>query len=155
MIIRRESEKQLKEYWGRRFPEQEQLTDRFSKVGLLLKDTNLAADVLVCACSLMVERRTIYEVHQAIDAYRRECIKSPFGESFFEELKVTIAELERGGMRSQAQRLRKLSQGIAKMQNETEWEKHWGREADRKRISAIKDEPFLPQRGQRNPWRGK
>lgn len=147
MIIRRLSEKRLKEYWERRLPKQKQQIERFSTVGLLPQDISLKEVELVCACSLMIERKTIHEVFQAIDRYRDESTKTPFEEGFFSEVRETLVEMERRGMRSQARRLRKIGQGIAQMQNETEWVLHWRKESERRKISAIKDEPFLPQRG--------
>ena len=141
------AEKRLKDYWNRRLPGSEDQIERFAKVGLLPQDTNLSTVELVCACSLMLEKATIFEALGKIDRYRVESIAEPFGAEFYNLLADEIVEMERMGMRSMARKLRKFGHQMAMDQKEIAWSKQWQKETTEKDVSAIKDEPFLPQRG--------
>jgi hypothetical protein len=147
MKIQKQSDKRLERFWGIRLPNREKLFERFKRVGLLPQDYKLNPLELVCVCSLMVEYKTIYDVYQSIDRLKNESIESKFGEAFFKQMKETTAEMEMAGMRAQARKLRKVGQGMASIQGEETWQTNWKREAIEKQVSAIKDEPFLPQKG--------
>ena len=77
------AERRLKDYWNRRLPGSEDQIERFTKVGLVPQDTDLSALELVCVCSLMLERATIFETLGKIDRYRIESIGEPFGSEFY------------------------------------------------------------------------
>ena len=141
------SKNRLNAFWIRKLPLHEDQFIRFSKTGLLPQDFNLSDLEIICALSIMSERKTIHEVLQAVDQFRNETTISRFNEAFLEKIQATIEELESKGLRSHARNLTKLGHGIARMQNQSSWETHWSGELDKKRISAIKDEPFLPQKG--------
>ncbi len=147
MRIQKLSKKRLHRFWEIRLPNQEQLLERFTSIGLLPQDYNLSPLELVCACSLMLEHKTIYDTCQSIDQLKNESVESKFDDAFFHQLEDTISEMEMAGMRIQARKLRKLGQGLASAQGNGSWQPHWKKEINTKLISAIKDEPFLPQQG--------
>ena len=107
MIIKRLSMNRLKEYWMRRLPDRESEIERFSMIGLTHQDHKLAKLEIICACSLMLESKTPYEVNQALDRLRNESTTLFFDELFFDEIDKTIAGMERAGMRSEARKLRR------------------------------------------------
>jgi hypothetical protein len=141
------SKKHLHRFWGSRLPNQEQLFERFTRIGLLPQDFKLTHLELVCACSLMLEHKTLYDVYQSIEHLNNECTKSKFDDAFFHHLEEIISEMDMVGMRVQARKLRKLGQGIASTQRKISWQSYWKKEADKKLVSSIRDEPFLPQQG--------
>jgi len=147
MSFLKRSEKRLNKYWTRKLPSQEKNLPRYAKTGLLPQDHHLSNLEIICAISMMAENKTIHEVHRAIELFRNESTEEQIDDPFLEKLQETIEELDGGGMRSQARKLRKIGHGIATMQNNSVWETHWSGEIDKKRSSAIKDEPFLPQKG--------
>ena len=147
MIIQRLSEKRLKKYWSLQLPHMENSFGRFVEAGLLPQDWRLTDREIVCACSLMLERQNLHNVHQAIYHFCNECSERNLSECFFLELQNTISDLDRKGLREQSRKLRKLGQVIATMNRTSEWGAFWGKELDQMRASAIIDEPFLPQKG--------
>ena len=147
MSIRKLSQKRLVRFWGIRLPGQDQLFKRFTRSGLLPQDCSLTPLELVCACSFMLDTKTIFDVFQSIDRLNNECIEPRFEDVFFQRLNETISEMENAGMRDQPRKLRKLGQGLAALQRKGSWQSDWEKETDRKLGSTIKDEPFLPQRG--------
>ena len=147
MEIPKLSRERVKRFWLARLPGQEALVMRFASAGVLPQDHGLALLELVCACSLMVESRTVYAALQAVERLENDSIELVFGEPFFVQLQQSLAEMQRAGLRAQARRLRKLGQGIAVMQDQGEWAARWRAEMGQNLVSAIKDEPFLPQQG--------
>jgi hypothetical protein len=120
--------------------------ERFVTIGLSTQDFKLAPLELVCACSLMLESKANYDLLRSLDMLRRESTEVLLDEAFFQQLDETIQDLEMSGLHDQARKLRKLGQEIVFMQHETNWQARWGDESDKRLTSAIKDEPFLPQR---------
>ena len=147
MIIQRLSEKRLKKYWSLKLPHMENSFGRFAEIGLFPQDWQLTDREIVCACSLMLERKDLHNVHQAFYHFCNECSERNLSESFFLELQNTISDLDRNGLRDQSRKLRKLGQGVATMIKDNAWGASWGKELDQMRASAIIDEPFLPQKG--------
>jgi len=141
------ADKGLYRFWKTRLPEQEDLFARFMQVGITPQDHHLGPIELVCACSLMLETRTIYDVYRSIDRLNNESIEPKVDEEFFIQLNGTIADMERAGLRSQARELRKLGQGLATAQRNPTWQSQWKEESEGVTSAAIKDEPFLPQKG--------
>lgn len=137
----------LYRFWKTRTPGQEDLLERFLRIGITPQDHPLGPLELVCACSLMLETRTTYAVYQSIDWLNNESIENRVDEEFFIQLDETIADLERAGLRAQARKLRKLGQGLASTQRNPTWQSRWEKETRGVASAAIKDEPFLPQRG--------
>jgi hypothetical protein len=137
--------KRLFRFWIIRLPNQEQLLERFLRVGLIPQDHNLSRLKLVSACSLMLEKRTIYDVYQSINRLNNESTETMLDDEFFARLDEITSELEMSGMRIHSRKLRKFGQGLASAQRKPAWESYWKKETDRKMLSAIKDEPFLPQ----------
>ena len=147
MIIQRLSEKRLKKYWSRKIPHLESSFGRFAEAGLLPQDWRFTDLEIVCACSLMLERNNLHTVYQAFYRFCNECSERNLSENFFLDLKESISDLDRNGMREQSLKLRKFGQGVAAMNKDSVWRASWGKELDHMRASAITDEPFLPQKG--------
>ena len=147
MIIQRLSEKRLKKYLSLKLPHMENSFGRFAEAGLLPQDWRLTDHEIVCACSMMLERKDLHDVHQAFYSFCNECSERSLAESFFLELQNTISDLDRNGLREQSRKLKKLGHGVATMINNRGWQSSWGKELDLMRASAITDEPFLPQKG--------
>ena len=151
MKRRKLSDERLRRYWETKLPGQAPLFDRLLRTGLLPRDHNLSTLELVCACSLMIECKSHYDVYKSIGVFDNEYTASRFDEVFFNQLAETIAGLELAGMRTQARKLRKLGHGLAFWESgsgwQSKWQSKWQKERDEKYTSAIKDEPFLPQHG--------
>ena len=147
MKIRKPSLRRLARYWENRLSDHELPIERFVTIGLSAQDFKLAPLELVCACSLMLESKANYDLLLTLDLLRSESTEVLLDEAFFQQLDETIQDLEMSGLRDQGRKLRKLGQRIASMQHETHWQARWGDERNRRLTSAIKDEPFLPQRG--------
>ena len=139
--------KRLFSFWIIRLPDQEHLLERFYRFGLTSQDHALSHLELVSACSLMLEKRTNYEVYQSINRLNHESTETMLNEEFFAQLQKIIYEMEMSGLRFQSRKLRKFGQGLASAQRNLLWQPYWKEDMDKKLLSAIKDEPFLPQQG--------
>ncbi|MEW5872711.1 MAG: hypothetical protein AB1894_25860 [Chloroflexota bacterium] len=139
--------KWMKQFWSGRLPNREALIERLAETGLLPTDAQLTPLELVCGCSLMVESKTTFEALEAIAALANESVEAKFDEAFFEQFQSSLDAIHLAGMRAQARKLRKLGLGIATMQREERWQGRWDKENKERLEAAIRDEPFLPQKG--------
>lgn len=147
MPIRSKYPEKLKRYWNLKLKGRTELVDRFLQGCLQLCDCKLSTNELVAACSLMIVQKQLYEVLASIEILANECVDPIFTDEFFVRYQAEIQAMERAGWRTQARKMRKLGHAIAAGFGAKSWQGKWSQETSRQLAAAIRDEPFLPQRG--------
>jgi hypothetical protein len=137
----------LKRHWTLKLDGNSDIVDRFSLGGFHPGDSSLSTTELIAGCSLMAARKPTYEILEAIEILVNECVTPIFTDEFFVQFQAVIQEMECAGLRAHGRKLRKLGHAIAARQRVKYWQQRWSNEISRKLTDAIRDEPFLPQRG--------
>jgi hypothetical protein len=137
----------LKRYWTLKLDRRSEIVNRFAQGGFNPGDCTLPNLELVAACSLMIAHKPIHEVLASIEILTNECIDPIFTDEFFTQYQAEIQALERAGLRAHSRKLRKLGHAIATGRPAKPWQRKWSHDISGKLTAAIRDEPFLPQRG--------
>jgi hypothetical protein len=137
----------LKKFWMKKISLPEEEFQRFSRVGLIPQDYRLSDLEIICAISLMAQKKNVHQVQEAIERFRDETIEPRFNEEFLALFHETISEMEKSGMRSLVRTLRKIGRNMAAMQGSGRWKESFNMKLHSKSLSALRDEPFLPQKG--------
>ena len=137
----------LKKYWATKLESHPDEIDRLLERSFRPTDCTKSPLELVAASSLLAARKPIHKVIESIKFYSLECETPALGADYFVQLEETIREFELAGLRSHARDLRKLGKVVATMLSAKDWKDKWSHDIDRRLSSAIRDEPFLPQKG--------
>jgi hypothetical protein len=134
-------------FWAYKLDVQEDAVQKLSRQGFFALEDSDSPLKLVAICSLLLMKKPIPEVIDAIMIFSMECVSPVFDEFFFLGLDETIRELKLAGMRSHSQELQKIGRVIAEIHNARAWQLRLTQDLEGDLTSAIRDEPFLPQQG--------